>query len=139
MRLTNPTNRILEEKLTALERGLGAVIMSSGMAAIANACLALLRAGDGFVAGNSLFMSTYLLFTNVFKKYRITAHLVEPTDTKAIEKAINPKIRVVYLETIGNPKMDIPDLARVAEIAHGHGIPLLVDNTLWSLPIFAAP
>ncbi len=130
MRLTNPTNRILEEKLAALARGQGAVVMSSGMAAINNACMALLRAGDEFVSGNSLFMSTYLLFTNVFKKYGITVRLVEPTDTDAIEKAINTKSRFVYLETIGNPKMDIPDLARVAKIAHREGIPLLVDNTL---------
>jgi len=130
MRLTNPTNRILEEKLAVLEGGQGAVVMSSGMAAITNTCMALLRAGDEFVTGNSLFMSTYLLFTNVFKKYGITARLVEPTDTEAIEKAINAKTRFVYLETIGNPKMDIPDLARIAELAHLHGVPLVVDNTL---------
>ncbi len=138
MRLTNPTNRILEEKLTALEGGLGAVVMSSGMAAITNACMALLRAGDEFVTGNSLFMSTYLLFINVFKKYDITARLVESTDIEAIEKAINTKTRFVYLETIGNPKMDIPDLSRVAEIAHKHGIPLLVDSTL-STPYLCRP
>jgi O-acetylhomoserine (thiol)-lyase len=130
MRLTNPTNRILEEKLTTLEGGQGAIVMGSGMAAIANVCLALLRAGDEFVTGNSLFMSTYLLFTGVFKKYGITARLVESTDMEAIEKTINSHTRFVYLETIGNPKMDIPDLAQVANIAHRHGIPLLVDNTL---------
>ncbi|UCF95119.1 MAG: O-acetylhomoserine aminocarboxypropyltransferase/cysteine synthase [Desulfobacterales bacterium] len=130
MRLTNPTNRILEEKLCALEGGRGAVVMSSGMAAVANACMALLRTGDEFVTGNSLFMSTYLLFTNVFQKYGITAHLVESTDAGAIEEAINGRTRFVYLETIGNPKMDIPDLAGVAAIAHRYGIPLLVDNTL---------
>jgi len=130
MRLTNPTNRILEQKLTALEGGQGAVVTSSGMAAITNACMALLRAGDEFVTGNSLFMSTYLLFANIFKKYGITARFVESTDKEAIEKAINEKTRFVFLETIGNPKMDIPDLAQVAKIAHSHGIPLLVDNTL---------
>jgi O-acetylhomoserine (thiol)-lyase len=100
------------------------------MAAIANACLALLRTGDEFVTGNSLFMSTYQLFTKVFVKYGITARLVECTDTGAIEGAINEKTRFVYLETIGNPKMDIPDLKRAAEVAHGHGVPLIVDNTL---------
>jgi O-acetylhomoserine (thiol)-lyase len=130
MRLTNPTNRVLEEKLAALEGGAGAVVMSSGMAAITNACMALLRAGDEFVSGNSLFMSTYLLFANVFRKYGITARLVESADMDAIEKAINEKTRFVYLETIGNPKMDVPDLTRAAEIAHQNGIPLLVDNTL---------
>ena len=130
MRLTNPTNRILEEKLSALEGGKGAVAMSSGMAAITNTCMALLRAGDEFVTGNSLFMSTYLLFTNVFKKYGITARLVESVDYDAIENSINSKTRFVYLETIGNPKMDIPDLALVAKIAHKHGLPLVIDNTL---------
>jgi O-acetylhomoserine (thiol)-lyase len=132
MRLTNPTNRILEEKLAEIEGGQGAIVTSSGMAAIANACLALLRAGDEFVTGNSLFMSTYLLFTRVFIKYGITARLVESIDTDALEEAINPKTRFVYLETIGNPKMDIPDLAQAAKIAHRHGIPLLIDNTLAS-------
>ena len=130
MRLTNPTNRVLEEKMVALEGGSGAVATSSGMAAITIACMALLRAGDEFVAGNSLFMSTYLLFANVFKKYGITMRMVESTDTKAIEAAINAKTRFVYLETIGNPKMDVPDIAHIADIAHGHGVPLLVDNTL---------
>ena len=130
MRLTNPTNRILEEKLAALEGGMKAVVTGSGMAAITNACLTLLRAGDEFVTGNSLFMSTYLLFANVFKKYGISAHLVESTDMEAIEAAINPKTRFVYLETIGNPKMDIPDISRAAEIAHRNNIPLIVDNTM---------
>jgi O-acetylhomoserine (thiol)-lyase len=130
MRLTNPTNRVLEEKLAALEGGLGAVVMASGMAAITNTCMALLRAGDEFVTGNSLFVSTYNLFIKVFNKYGITARLVESTDTDAIEKAINSKTRFVYLETIGNPKMDVPDLARVASIAHRHGVPLVVDSTL---------
>jgi O-acetylhomoserine (thiol)-lyase len=90
----------------------------------------LLRAGDEFVTGNSLFVSTYNLFIKVFNKYGITARLVESTDTDAIEKAINSKTRFVYLETIGNPKMDVPDLARVASIAHRHGVPLVVDSTL---------
>ncbi len=130
MRLTNPTNRILEEKLTALEGGRGTVVMSSGMAAVANACMALLRAGDEFITGNSLFMSTFLLFNNIFKKYGITARLIESTDLDSMEKAVNEKTRFIYLETIGNPKMDIPDLAEAAKIAHNHGIPLLVDNTL---------
>lgn len=130
MRLTNPTNRVLENKLAALENGKGAVVMSSGMAAITNACMALLRAGDEFVTGNSLFMSTYVLFASIFKKYGITARLVESTDLAAMEGAINDKTRFVYLETIGNPKMDVPDLAAAAEIAHRHGLPLLVDNTL---------
>lgn len=130
MRLTNPTNRVLEDKLSLLERGKGAVVMSSGMAAVSNACMALLRAGDEFVTGNSLFMSTYLLFANIFKKYDITARFVEPTDAESVEQAINDKTRFIFLETIGNPKIDVPDITRIAEIAHRHGLPLLVDNTI---------
>jgi O-acetylhomoserine (thiol)-lyase len=130
MRLTNPTNKVLEQKLASLEGGAGAVVTSSGMAAITNACLALLRAGDEFVTGNSLFMSSYVLFANIFKKYDITARLVESTDLAAIEGAINDRTRFIYLETIGNPKVDVPDLAGAAEIAHRHGLPLLVDSTL---------
>ncbi len=130
MRLTNPTNRVLEQKLAALEGGQAAVAMSSGMAAVTNACLALLRAGDEFVTGNSLFMSSYVLFANIFKKYNITPRFIESTDMAAIEDAINDKTRFVYLETIGNPKMDVPDLTKAAVIAHRHGLPLLVDNTM---------
>jgi O-acetylhomoserine (thiol)-lyase len=100
------------------------------MAAITNACLALLRAGDEFVTGNSLFMSSYVLFANIFKKYNITARFVESTDMAAIESAINDKTRFIWLETIGNPKMDVPDLAAAAEIAHRHALPLMVDNTM---------
>lgn len=132
MRLTNPTNRVLEKKLAALSGGAGAVVMSSGMAAISNGCLALLRSGDEFVSGRSLFMSTYILFANVFKKYGITVRLVDPLDLTAIEAAINEQTRFIYLETIGNPGMDVPDLAATAALAHHHGLPLLVDNTLAS-------
>ncbi len=130
MRLTNPTSRVLEEKLANLEGGLGAVVTGSGMAAIADACMALLRAGDEFVCGNSLFMSTYLLFANVFAKYNITARFVESTDLAALEAAITDRTRFVYLETVGNPKLDVPDLRQTAAIAHSHGLPLIVDNTL---------
>lgn len=130
MRLTNPTNRVLEKKLAALSGGAGAVVMSSGMAAISNGCLALLRSGDEFVSGRSLFMSTYILFANVFKKYGITVRLVDPCDLAAIEAAITERTRFIYLETIGNPGMDVPDLAATAALAHLNGLPLLVDNTL---------
>lgn len=129
-RLSNPTNKVLENKLTELEGGKGAILTSSGMAAITNACMGLLRTGDEFIAGSSLFMSTYILFKSVFAKYGITVRLVESTDTDAIEAAINDKTRFIYLESIGNPKMDIPDLLKTAEIAHRFSLPLLIDNTL---------
>ena len=130
MRLTNPTNRVLEDKLTLLEGGQGSIVMASGMAAVANTCMALLRSGDEFITGNSLFMSTYMLFNKVFSKYNLTARMVEPTNTKAIAEAVNEKTRFVFVETIGNPKLDVPNIREVAQIAHQEGIPLIVDNTL---------
>ena len=132
MRLSNPTNRFLEQKLAGLESGAGAVVSSSGMAAVSNACMTLLRAGDELVASRSLFMSTYLLFTDIFKKYNITARLVDPLNLKEIEAAITDKTRFVYMETITNPGMEVFDISSVSKIAHSHGIPLLVDNTLAS-------
>ena len=129
-RLSNPTNTVLEKKLAALENGKGAIVMGSGMAAVSNTCMALLRAGDNFVSGRSLFMSTYLLFSNVFKKYGITARLVHLKDDAAIENAIDEQTRFIYAETIGNPVMDVPDIAKLSKIAHDHGLPLVVDSTL---------
>lgn len=136
MRLTNPTNRFLEEKLSDLESGASALVTGSGMAAINNTCMALLRAGDDFVASRSLFMSSYVLFTTVFKKFDITVHLVDPLDLNAIKNAITPRTRFIYMETITNPGMEIPDISAIADIAHSSGIPLVVDNTLASPWLF---
>lgn len=138
MRLTNPTNAVFEEKLTSLENGKGAVVMSSGMAAITNTCMALLRSGDEFISGNSLFMSTYLLFTGVFKKYNLNARIIDIQNSSEIENSITDKTRFIYIETIGNPKMDVPDIEKIAKTAHAHNLPLVVDNTLAS-PYLARP
>jgi len=129
-RLTNPTNHALEKVLAGLEGGAGAIVMASGMAAVANTCMALLRAGDEFVTGTSLFMSTYQLFAGIFKKYGITVRAVNPLDLDAVNDAVTDKTRFVYIETIGNPVMDVPDIRALADLAHGHGLPLVVDNTL---------
>lgn len=137
-RLTNPTNQVLEEKVTALEGGAGTIAMASGMAAVAGACMALLRSGDEFVSSRSLFISTYLLFTKIFGRFGIDTHLVDPTDPRAFEDAINEKTRFLYVETIGNPQNDIPDLGAIAQIAHSNGLPLIVDNT-WATPYLCRP
>ncbi len=129
-RLSNPTNSVLEAKLTDLEEGRGAVVMASGMAAISNTCMALLRAGDEFVAGRSLFMSSWILFTQIFKKYDIRVRLEDPTDMAAMEAAITEKTRFLYVETLGNPALDVPDIKKLGAMAHAHGLPLVVDNTL---------
>jgi O-acetylhomoserine (thiol)-lyase len=132
MRLRNPTNRFLEKNLASLESGKAAVVTSSGMAAINNACMTLLRAKDEFIASKSLFMSTYGLFTNIFKKYDIHVKLVDPLNLDEIQARINDKTRFIYMETITNPGMEIPDIQQIADIAHKNGLPLLVDNTLAS-------
>ncbi len=138
MRLSNPTNQSFENKTASLENGKGAIAMSSGMAAIANTCMALLRSEDEFIASDSLFMSTYLLFTGVFKKYKLKAKIIDIKNQKTLEKSITDKTRFIYIETIGNPKMDVPDIQSIAETAHAHGLPLVVDNTLAS-PFLARP
>lgn len=129
-RLRNPTNQVLEKRVTLLEGGMDAVVTGSGMAAINNAVLAICRAGDEVVAGNSLFMSTFVLFNNVLKKFGIEFKLVESSDLSAWEAAVNDRTRLLFVETIGNPKMDIPDIRKLSDLAHAHQAPLIVDNTL---------
>lgn len=130
MRLRNPTNEALERKLAALEGGPAAVVTGSGMAAVTDAILAIVRAGDEVVSGNSLFMSTYLLFANVFKKLGITVNQVESARLDEFERAITEKTKCLFVEVIGNPKMDVPDVRKLADLAHSRRIPLIVDNTL---------
>jgi O-acetylhomoserine (thiol)-lyase len=129
-RLRNPTNETLEKRLALLEGGLGAVVTSSGMAAITDAVLAICRSGDEVVSGNSLFMSTFLLFNNVLRKLGINVKLVESTDLEAWKAAVTSKTKLFFVETIGNPKMDVPDIKKIADLAHANEVPLIVDNTL---------
>ncbi|OGV74171.1 MAG: O-acetylhomoserine aminocarboxypropyltransferase [Lentisphaerae bacterium RIFOXYB12_FULL_65_16] len=129
-RLRNPTNQTLEKRLCLLEGGLDAVVTSSGMAAITDAVLAICRTGDEIVSGNSLFMSTFLLYNNVFKKFGIEVKLVETSDLNAWKAAVTPKTKLLFVETIGNPKMDVPDIRKLADLAHANHAPLIVDNTL---------
>lgn len=135
-RLRNPTNETLEKRLAMLERGLEAVVTSSGMAAINDAVLAICRAGDEIVSGNSLFMSTFLLFNNVLRKFGIDVKLVESADLAAWKAAVSPKTKLLFVETIGNPKMDVPDIRALADLAHTQRAPLMVDNTLASPYLF---
>ncbi len=106
--------------------------MSLGMAAINNTCMALLRAGDEFITGKSLFMSIYILFTGILKKYNLNAKMVNLKNIEEIKNAITDKTRFIYIETIGNPAMDISDIEMIAATAHADNLPLIVDNTLTS-------
>lgn len=129
-RMRNPTNETLEKRLALLEGGREALVIGSGMAAISDSILAICRTGDEIVSGNSLFMSTFLLFNNVFKKFGIEVKLVETTDYAAWKAAVTDKTKALFVETIGNPKMDVPEIKKLADLAHAYHAPLIVDNTL---------
>ena len=129
-RLMNPTTDAFEQRIAALEGGTGALGVASGQAAISYALLAITRLGDGIVSANNLYGGTYQLFHHMFPKLGRTVTFVDSRDPRAFEKAVTAKTRAIYIETIGNPKLDVPDFEAIARIAHGHGIPLVVDNTV---------
>ena len=129
-RLMNPTNDVFEKRIAAIEGGTGALAVASGQSAITLALLAITRVGDEIVAANNLYGGTYQLFHYTFPKLGRTVKFVNSQDLDAFRKAITPKTRAVYVETIGNPKLDVPDFAAVSKIAHDAGVPLVVDNTV---------
>ncbi len=129
-RLMNPTTDVFEQRVAAIEGGTGALGVASGMAAITYALLAITRLGDEIVAGNNLYGGTYQLFHYTFPKLGRTVRFVNSRDPEAFRKAITPKTRAVYIETVGNPKLDVPDFEAIAAIAHEAGIPVVVDNTV---------
>ncbi len=129
-RIRNPTNEVLEKRLALLEGGQDAIVMGSGMAAVSLGLLAIAGAGDEIVSGNSLFMSTFIVFHTVFKRLGITVKLVESADLDAWKAVVTPKTKALFVETIGNPKMDVPRIRSLAELSHAYRAPLVVDNTL---------
>ncbi len=128
-RLMNPTSDVLEQRIAALEGGTGALAVASGQAAITYALLSITRLGDEIVAANNLYGGTYTLLKYTFAKLGRTVVFVDSQDPEAFRKAITPKTRAIYAETLGNPKLDVPDFRTIADIAHEAGIPLIVDNT----------
>jgi O-acetylhomoserine (thiol)-lyase len=129
-RLMNPTTDVFEQRVAAIEGGTGALGVASGQAAISYALLAITRLGDEIVAANNLYGGTYQLFHHTFPKLGRTVKFVDSRNPEAFKKAITPKTRAIYAETIGNPKLDVPDFEALAKIAHEAGIPLVVDNTV---------
>ena len=129
-RLMNPTTDVFEQRVAAIEGGTGALGVASGMAAITYALLAITRLGDEIVAGNNLYGGTYQLFHYTFPKLGRAVRFVNSRDPDAFRRAITPKTRAVYIETVGNPKLDVPDFEAIAAIAHEAGIPVVVDNTV---------
>ena len=129
-RLMNPTTDVFEQRVAAIEGGTGALGVASGQAAITYALLAITRLGDEIVAANNLYGGTYQLFHYTFPKLGRTVKFVNSREPEAFKQAITPKTRAIYAETVGNPKLDVPDFEALAKIAHEAGIPLVVDNTV---------
>src|SRR5271157_3118131 len=129
-RLMNPTTDVFERRVAAIEGGTGALAVASGQAAITFSLLNVTRVGDNIVSANNLYGGTYELFHYTFPKLGRTAKFVDSQNLDAFKKAIDTHTRAIYAETVGNPKLDVPDFEALAKIAHDAGIPLVVDNTV---------
>jgi O-acetylhomoserine/O-acetylserine sulfhydrylase-like pyridoxal-dependent enzyme len=128
-RITNPTNAVLEERVSALEGGVGAIATASGQAAMHLALATLIGAGSHIVASRSLYGGSHNLLHYTLPRFGIETTFVDPRDVDAFRKAIRPNTRILFGETLGNPGLDVLDVPRVAEVAHDAGLPLLVDST----------
>jgi O-acetylhomoserine (thiol)-lyase len=137
-RIANPTTTALEARLTQLEDGIGCIATSSGMAAVASVVMGLVRAGDEIIAAAGIFGGTVSLFENTLGRFGIKTTLVDAGDTEQFAKAVNDKTKLIFVETIGNPRMDVPDIPAIAEIAHKANIPFVVDNTV-TTPFLVKP
>jgi O-acetylhomoserine (thiol)-lyase len=129
-RIMNPTTDVFEQRMAALEGGTGALAVSSGQAATTLALLNITQVGDEIVSANNLYGGTYQLFHYTLPKLGREVKFVDSTKPEAFRKAITPKTRALFAETIGNPKLDVPDFEALAKIAHDAGVPLVVDNTI---------
>ncbi len=128
-RIMNPTNDVFEQRIAALEGGIGALATASGQAAETLAILTICRAGDEIIASSALYGGTYTLLAYTLRNMGITVHFVNSDDPAEFEKHINDNTKLIYLETIGNPKLEIPDFEGISAMAHSHGVPVMVDNT----------
>jgi O-acetylhomoserine (thiol)-lyase len=137
-RISNPTTGVLEERLAALEGGVGAICTASGMAALHLAIATLLNAGDHILASSSLYGGTINLLAHTLPRFGITTTFVKPRDLDAFRSAIKPNTKLVIGETIGNPGLEVLDIPKVAQIAHDAKIPLLIDNT-FATPYLSRP
>lgn len=137
-RLMNPTSDVFEKRIAALEGGAGALAAASGSAAISYAVQNIATAGDHIVSSTNLYGGTYNLFANTLREQGLSTTFVDPSVPENFEKAIQPNTKLLYAETLGNPNSDVIDIEAIAEIAHKHGIPLIVDNT-FATPYFLRP
>jgi O-acetylhomoserine (thiol)-lyase len=137
-RLMNPTNDVLEKRLAALDGGAAGLVFASGMAAITAAILTITHSGQNFISSTSLYGGTWTLFTQTFKNLGIEVRFFDPTRPQDIDKLVDANTRLVYLESVGNPKNDVPDYRAVSDIAHKHGLPAIIDNTV-TTPVLLKP
>lgn len=128
-RLTNSTQEVLEKRIAALEGGTAALALASGAAAVTYAIQALAQAGDHIVAQKTIYGGTYNLLAHTLKQYGIETTFVDIHNLEEVERAIQPNTKAIFLETLGNPNSDIPDIDAISELAHNHGLPLAIDNT----------
>lgn len=128
-RLTNTTQEVLENRIAALEGGVGALALASGAAAIAYAIQTLAGAGDHVVAQKTIYGGTYNLLAHTLPRYGISTTFVDAHDLRQVQNAIRPQTRAIFIETLGNPNSDIPDIDKIAAIAHDRQLPLVIDNT----------
>jgi len=129
-RMMNPTTDVFEKRVAALEGGVAALAFASGSSAITFAILNIVGAGDHVVSANSLYGGTHNLFVHTLPRFGVEVDLVDPNDPENFRRAIKPNTKALYAETVGNPKLDTLDIAKVAAIAHEAGVPLIVDNTM---------
>ena len=127
-RINNPAIEAFEKRIAYLEGGIGAVACSSGMAAVSLAVMNILKTGEEIISGSGIFGGTYSLF-KCLEEFGISTRYVKNNDISSFEECINEKTRLIYIETIGNPKLDVPDIRKISELAHNRGVPLVVDNT----------
>lgn len=137
-RLGNPTHDVLEQRITALEGGAASVAVASGTSAIHYTIITIAKQGDEIVSASNLYGGTYTQFDAILPNFGITTKFVDVRDPKNFEKAITEKTRLVYIETIGNPVLDVADVEEIAKIAHKHGLPLVVDATFSTPYLFNA-
>ena len=128
-RISNPTVAVLEERIASLEGGVGAVCTASGQAAFHLAMATILHAGDHVVASRNIYGGSHNILNLTMPRFGITTSFVDPRDPAAFAEAIRPETRLVFAETLGNPSIEVLDIAAVAEVAHGAGLPLAVDST----------
>ena len=129
-RIMNPTQDVLEKRVAAMEGGVAALALASGMAAITNSILTIAEAGDNIVSAATLYGGTYNLFAHTLPQYGIEVRFADYSDPASFEKLIDAKTKAVFCESIGNPLGNVTDFEKLAEIAHRHGLPLIVDNTV---------